>query len=252
MSALSQTLAALDEIPTLVESIRNRAETTATKARVALESMAVAMEDSNDAPFTEPKELTDLKELDITPSEIACLKAEIERLKKSDELVKHLIETGDLDSVFLGKLIKQEFSYLDRVLIPFVDLSKQENWAFRAACRIGNLEDVSYLLKDPRVDPSAVDNYALCYASHYGHVAVVDRLLQDPRIDPTDVDNTAIRNASACGHIEVVARLLQDPRVDPTALDNDAIRIAHQHGHVAVVELLKAHGCVLPQAPVAP
>ena len=61
--SLSQTLAALDEIPALLETIKEQAETTGTKARVALETMAVALEDGDDkeAKYEEPKEFTRYK-----------------------------------------------------------------------------------------------------------------------------------------------------------------------------------------------
>ena len=178
--------------------------------------MAVAFEDGreDDTPFTEPKELKDLKTMAIEPDEI-------QRLRTCEFILNKIIEKN-----FFNIMIASE---------------------------IGSVEMVDWLLQDPRVDPSEQNNRTIIKASKCGHVAVVDKLLQDPRVDPSDQNNCAISWASYYGYVAVVARLLQDPRVDPTANNNEAIRIANQYGHVAVVELLQAHGCVLPaEAPVAP
>jgi ankyrin repeat protein len=268
MSALAQTLAELDGISTLLESIRAKAETTATKARVALETMAVSLEDE-EGEFTEPKELKELKAMEIDVNEI-------ERLRLNDRLVTKLIDKNTLNDLFVRSLHDTELFIL---LLTFVDPSFQDNIAIRNASQRGHVAVVDRLLQDERVDPSANDNEPIRVASEKGFVAVVDRLLADERVDPSANENEAIRWASHCGHLAVVERLLADsrvnpsacdnyairwasyygnlaeverlladPRVDPSANDNYAIKWASENGHVAVVELLKAHGCVLPAA----
>ena len=99
------------------------------------------------------------------------------------------------------------------------------------------LNNIKWLLGDPRVDPSS-NNNAIQVASKNGHTEIVKLLLGDPRVDPTTYNNKAIRVASENGHTEIVKLLLGDPRVDPSVDDNFAIQLASKNGHTDVVKLL--------------
>jgi hypothetical protein len=124
---------------------------------------------------------------------------------------------------------------------PGVDPAADDNCAIREASGGGHLSVVERLLQDARVDPAAYDNKAIREASHNGYLLVVERLLQDERVDPAADDNYAIRQASHNGYLLVVERLLQDARVDPAASDNYAIRKASCRGHLSVVDRLLQH-----------
>ena len=233
MAALAQTLAELDALTTLSEALKERIDAQVAKARVALERMAVAMEDNEAGEFTEPKELEELKMLEAFDSN------ELQRLRivKDNEVLYLASKKGH--AAVVERLLQDER----------VDPSANNNEAIQWASLNGHVAVVDRLLQDERVDPSARNNNAIRLASYNGRDAVVERLLQDERVNPATNNNYAIRMASRYGHLAVVNRLLQDERVDPSAKDNEAIRWASANGHVAVVELLKAHGCVLPQEP---
>ena len=208
MSALLRTLAELDALNALSDSLKQRIDKSVMEARVALEKMAVAFEDDRedreDREFKEPEELTALKELDIDPSELARL-----------------------------KIIERNFK----------KLTKANSWKILELDRDDG-ELVEFLLR--YVDPSIMRCGPIRYATGHGFVETVKQLLKDTRVDPSENDNSALNCASDAGKIEIVKLLLADPRVLARDL-NRSLRYANQHGHVEIVELLKAHGCVLPQ-----
>jgi len=244
--SLSQTLRDLDEIPSLIESIRLRsnesrwcsqAEEWASKATLALETLAIKFEDEkSEETYKEPEVFRCLKLLDTH--------------------LEFLMGSEDLQKLFMGDLDNPEMVIL---LLSFdlpclrIDPSANDNYVFRHASSNGNVEVVERLLADRdasgrlRVDPSANKNEAICNASRFGHLAVVDRLLSHRdasgrlSVDPSARNNEAIRHASINGHVAVVERLLLDPRVDPSAYANSAIRWASYYGHVAVVDRLLSH-----------
>jgi hypothetical protein len=271
MAALAQTLAELDGIPTLLESIRAKAETTATKARVALERMAVALEDE-EGEFKEPKELKELKMLELaTPGKITsllkienvfnelihCMKDEILFYLDNSDLIKFILPLVELyiDGDLLDAAARGGKTELVRQLLldPRIDPSINDNRAMRLAYLGDHQEILNLILAHPRMYPSAYSMYVINEALDDGHL--VERLMADTRVDIAVNNNYAIRTASQTGHLYMVEQLIQSRdasgrlRVDPTALNNEAIRLASANGHVAVVGLLKAHGCVLPQEP---
>ena len=281
MSALAKTLTELDGLQTLVETLREGLEENATMARVALEAMAVALEEDESREYKEPKELVRLKFADrgqdVLKKLVRCGAITIDFAKCLTDFPEHL----DLIYTIVDYTIRDNeairgASSLGRVAVVAhllaardesgrlcVDPSARSNEALFLASRHGHAEVVALLLaaRDDsgrlRVDPSD-NNDVFTYASHNGHVAVVELLLaaRDDSgklcIDPSINENEPIRWASFHGYIELVTLLLaaRDDsgrlRVDPTDNDNQAIMWAAHNGHVAVVELLKEHGCVLP------
>lgn len=295
MSALAKTLTELDGLTAIIEELREMREETkwfergmewADKARFKLETLAVHLEDKDEATFTEPKELQFCKNLVknykilITDDEYSLFVENLNNLELADFLIPFITLTDEILKPIIKPIIKSGGEVLKRVILHNFNYFNTEDYMSALFIQVsvnGTVEMVDWLLQDPRVDPCFKENLALWCAVKYNTVEVVDRLLKHPkinpsdkqnialrsasvdgnaamvrllihgsRVDPSDCDNNAIQLASQHGHIEVVKLLLHDTRVDPTANDNYAIRSASANGHVAVVELLKAHGCVLP------
>ena len=266
--SLSLTLSDLDSVPTLLESIRLRcqssseskwllwAEEWASKATQTLEQLAVHYEDEENVKET-------YKEPGVFRS-LRLLETHLELLMGTEDLQKlfmttiyNLLHPGMVD--LNSEMVKFNYEMLE-LLLPMVDPSADGNYAIRLASQFGHVAVVASLLaaRDDSgrlcVDPSANDNEAIRLASRNGHEAVVASLLaaRDDSgrlcVDPSACDNEAIRLASQNGHVAVVGRLLTDPRVDPSALDNAAIQAASLNGHVAVVDRLLADPRVYPSA----
>jgi ankyrin repeat protein len=270
--SLSLTLSDLDSVPTLLESIRLRcqssseskwllwAEEWASKATQTLEQLAVHYEDEENVKET-------YKEPGVFRS-LRLLETHLELLMGTEDLQKlfittiyNLLHPGMVD--LNSEMVKFNYEMLE-LLLPMVDPSADGNYAIRLASGYNCVAIIELLLaaRDDSgrlcVDPSANDNdairFAFRFASQFGHVAVVKLLLaaRDDSgrlcVDPSANDNEAIRAASQNGH-EAVVKLLLAARddsgrlcVDPAALNNKAIRFASQNGYEAVVaSLLAAH-----------
>ena len=109
------------------------------------------------------------------------------------------------------------------------------------ASQNGHARVVAELLKDDRVDPAAHDNYAIRAAAKLGRDKVVQVLLSSDKVDPGADDNAAIRIAAHEGHLDTVRVLMSDPRVDPSAFDCEAVALAAKRDRQDIVQLLLQH-----------
>jgi len=125
------------------------------------------------------------------------------------------------------------------------DLTVNENYCLRKACKNGELTVVKFLLSCG-CDASAKENYCLHYACKFGHLDIV-RLLLSYGVDASSGNNYAICSASTNGYFEIVKILLQY-NVDPSARENNPIRSACEYGHMRVAELLLKQEAVDPAA----
>ena len=98
----------------------------------------------------------------------------------------------------------KSFSIVLHVLFDEIEI--QQKVFIEAYSVSGDVEIVNMLIEYTEIDISANNNSAFRMASHYGHIAVVERLLQDGtgRVDPSAKNNYAICWASRNGHIAVV------------------------------------------------
>jgi len=233
--ALSQTLAEIDALNALSESLKQGVDKYIMEARVALEKKAIIYESESDRGFEEPPELTALKEMDIADLN----PSEIQRRKKLNELLFHLVKHLGISHLLSYKMKPEFIEIIFDLKQPSVEVREQMLTNRSILCKI---ELVNRLLKDPKVDPSRDGNEALLSAVHHGLVDTVDRLLQDPRIDPTELNNRVLVLALDRGNRKVLKRLLEDRdasgrlRVDPSVggLLSHAVRI----GQVDMVDLL--------------
>ena len=256
--SLSLTLSDLDSVPTLLESIRLRcqssseskwllwAEEWASKATQTLEQLAVHYEDEENVKET-------YKEPGVFRS-LRLLETHLELLMGTEDLQKlfmttiyNLLHPGMVD--LNSEMVKFNYEMLE-LLLPMVDPSADGNYAFRLASGYNCVAIIELLLaaRDDSgslcVDPAALNNKAIRFASQNGYEAVVASLLAAHddsgrlRVDPSALENYAIRWASYHGNLAVVNRLLQDERVDPSADNNFAIRHASINGHLAIVKRL--------------
>lgn len=121
-------------------------------------------------------------------------------------------------------------------------------WRFTKYCRVGDVENVKEMLKNPDLYLGFTFVYGnpLSIACEYNQIEVVKLLLQDQRIKPHWHSNAPIQIASQHGNLEIVRLLLQHPRVDPSDDKNLAIKIAHDRNHLQIVLLLLQDSRVKP------
>jgi len=170
-----------------------------------------------------------------------ALMLEIEKPNVDMEMIKKIIETGNLPTennlisaaawghLNLVKLFIEEYD---------LDPTAFEDQAIRIAANNNNPEVVEYLLGFEEVNPNAKGGKAIKSAAENGHIKVVKLLLNDKRVDPSIEANYAIRMASLYGEISIVHMLLKHPKVDPTDVNNWTIRAAVERGDMALVSLL--------------
>jgi ankyrin repeat protein len=121
---------------------------------------------------------------------------------------------------------------------PDINISADNEYAFRWACCNGHLPVAQWLLQvKPDINISADRNNAFCQACCNGHLAVVQWLLQvDPNINISDYD---FRQACTYGHLNVAQLLLQvKPTIDIRSNQDDAFCNACTYGHLEVAQWL--------------
>ena len=92
-----------------------------------------------------------------------------------------------------------------------LNVSAQDDYAFRDACLNGHFEVAKWLVHiNPSVNVSACDNYAFRYACLNGHLKVAKWLIAiKPSIDISAVNNHAFKMVCICGRLEVAKWLVQ-------------------------------------------
>lgn len=80
----------------------------------------------------------------------------------------------------------------------------------RWVCKFGRADAVSMLFDDGRVDVTVNEQEAFRQACAQGHAAVVRLLLGLDCVDPSTEDNYAVKLAASNGHSDVLALLLAD------------------------------------------
>jgi ankyrin repeat protein len=99
---------------------------------------------------------------------------------------------------------------------PNINLSYDDGFAFQCAVYYGHDDIVKLLLADKRLDPTLDNNFAICWASENPHSEkCIKLILEDGRIDPSENGNEPLYNACLKNNYDIVNILLQDQRVDP-------------------------------------
>lgn len=104
----------------------------------------------------------------------------------------------------------------------------------RAAIDTGDMHGLSFILVWLGIPANVLDNDAIRHAARVGNLEVVKILAKDPSVDPSDKHNFAIRYAAGNGHLDVVKFLADQPSVDPES----ALPAAAYHGHLDVVKFM--------------
>jgi len=139
-----------------------------------------------------------------------------------------------LTKIFLMAVEKNYQSIFNQLVSnPKVDVTAENNSAFRVACGRNYYEMVEKLLANEKVDPGSNEDQAIRNASSNGYLKIVELLLANGKVDPSSVCNAAIREASANGYHKIVELLLKDSRV---GISNALINACY-HDRVEVVKI---------------
>lgn len=123
-----------------------------------------------------------------------------------------------------------------------LDISSDDNFAFKDACIHGRLGITKLLLNDPQVISGSQDlyNFVITEVCAYGHVEIVKLLLNLSHVDPSCDNNLPIIRAIICKHYEIVKLLLSDSRVDfySSYGVNEVVDFAFKSGNLEIIKLL--------------
>jgi len=198
-----------------------------------------------------------------------CLFAKYASIKPYAAVSKSVKFKKFFPSKFLSEIPLEKFSadVMNKIVIsqdikalnllienPTLDLAQDYSWAFKQACKCGNLSLVQKMMADLLIDPrqglgdpfytacyyghfdlvifflerfeidfSRNDSYALFQACHGCNLNLVELILKDANVNPAACKNRALIAAIIMGSEAIVERLLKDQRVDPSMNDNEAI-----------------------------
>lgn len=116
----------------------------------------------------------------------------------------------------------------------------------KAACRIGNLNEVRYLLTSPEwigyIDIHHDDDIALCLACQGGHLDIVQYLLTSPELtehaDIRAYEHFLIKIVCSLGNLSILQLLM---KVDDSYVKDyckTAITLAARHGQLSIIRYL--------------
>jgi len=140
---------------------------------------------------------------------------------------------------FYGHLAVAQWLYQIK---PAIDISAQNEYAFRKACFYGHLAVAQWLYQiKPTIDISAQNEEAFRYACGLGHLDIAQWLYQiKPTIDISAKNEYAFRCACRNGHLEVAQWLYQiKPTIDISAEDEYAFRWACEYGYLDLAQWLQ-------------
>lgn len=119
---------------------------------------------------------------------------------------------------------------------PDMDISANDEMAFRLACSHGHWEVAQWLLTvNPDLNLSANNNDAFYWACKYGHLEVVKGLfplLNKYKINKNNMEPWFLVACEEGHHVEVAKWLLhENPELDITTDDDEAFHHACEEGH---------------------
>lgn len=124
---------------------------------------------------------------------------------------------------------------------PTINISAEDEYAFRYACRNGYLNVAQWLLQiKPTINISAKNDYAFKWSCSFGHLNIVQWLLQmKPTINISASEEYAFREACSNGHLNVAQWLLQiKPTIDISAKNEEAFIRSCINWHLNVAQWL--------------
>ncbi len=99
--------------------------------------------------------------------------------------------------------------------------SEEMNYAIKMAVMNGNVDVVTFLMKDMRVDPSTMNNEALRVAAKEKHLGTVEVLLYDHRVEPNAAGDflfSVFSSAVMRQDIRLVNKFIEDTRINPNVI----------------------------------
>lgn len=121
---------------------------------------------------------------------------------------------------------------------PTLDLAQDYSWAFKQACKTGNLDLIQKMIDDLQVDPRLDQDAAFYTACYYGHFDLVLLLLERLTIDFSRYGSYALFQACHGNNLDLVNFLLKNGGVNPAADKNRALIAAIIMDSEAIVECL--------------
>lgn len=154
------------------------------------------------------------------------------------------MEIKNIDQDLINACENGELEVVKRLLQikPYIDISYDNENAFRTACTNGHLEIAQLLLQiKPNIDISAENNFSFVRACYYNHLEVAQWLIQiKPDIDISVKNDFTFSRACANGKLEIAKWLLSiKPNIDIFAEDSYAFNLACINGHLEVAQWLE-------------
>jgi hypothetical protein len=130
---------------------------------------------------------------------------------------------------------------------PTLNISAENEYAFRMACINGHLQVAQWLYPiKPTLDISQYDEEAFRMACYNGHLEMAQWLYQiKPTLDISQYDEDAFRSACYNDHLQVAQWMYQiKPTLDISAKNDEAFRDACEYKHIQVALWLQT---ILPE-----
>ncbi|KAJ3116564.1 hypothetical protein HDU96_009353 [Phlyctochytrium bullatum] len=175
---------------------------------------------------------------------------EILRMNKRERALGKNKEPSTVEAYALRLACQFNHANVIRALIDagVVDNNEDRDNAFSLAALWGSEDAIKTLLdwnKDypekPRIDVTSNESYAVRVACKNGFAGVV-KLLLEHGANPAARHNEPIKSASQHGHFQVAELLLSTGQVDPGVHGGFPIRWAARNGYLDLIPLLLKHG----------